>query len=69
MKFTFGCFESVPDPEPVPADVQALIDQRKTARDAKDFNESDRLRDAIKERGWEVKDTGQGQVIRKALYR
>ncbi len=64
---TVGCFESDPDPEPVPADVQKLLDERNAARMNKDFHESDRLRDAIKERGFDVQDTQQGQTLKKAL--
>ncbi len=62
---TFGCFEPEPEPEPVPADVASLIKERAAARARKDFKESDRLRDAIKERGYEVKDTGAGQAVQK----
>ena len=51
--------------EGYPADVQALLDQRAAARKAKDFAESDRLRDALKELGWEVKDTPRGQKATK----
>ncbi len=62
---TFGCFES--QAEIIPADVQQLMDQRDAARTAKNFKESDRLRAAIKEKGFDVKDTSQGQSIRKSL--
>ena len=62
---TLGCFAS--EREVIPAAVQTLVDERKAARDRKDFQESDRLRDAIKERGFAVKDTSEGQVVRKAL--
>lgn len=64
---TFGCFKPGPEPEPVPANVQQLVDQRKAARDGKDFKESDRLRDAIKDAGFDVKDSATGQSVRKAF--
>ncbi len=67
VKKTFGCFDSGPGPTSVPEDVQRLVDERDVARKKKDFAESDRLRDAIKERGFEVKDTSQGQSIRRSL--
>ena len=49
----------------VPADVQAQLDARAAARKAKNWAESDRIRDALKAAGWEVKDTPQGQKVRK----
>lgn len=64
VRHTFGCFE--PEEQNIPADVLALINERKTARNMRDFKKSDRLRDAIKERGFEVKDTAQGQAIKRA---
>ncbi|NOS68063.1 MAG: cysteine--tRNA ligase [Candidatus Peribacteraceae bacterium] len=66
VKTTFGCFEPESQAEPVPDDVLSLIKDREAARAAKDFKESDRLRDAIKDRGWDVKDTAQGQTIKEA---
>ncbi len=49
----------------IPADVQAQLDARAAARKAKNWAESDRIRDALKAAGWEVKDTPQGQKVRK----
>ena len=47
----------------VPAEVQALLDQRAAARKAKDFAKSDELRKAIEALGWKVKDTAKGQEV------
>jgi cysteinyl-tRNA synthetase len=47
----------------VPAEVQALLDQRAAARMAKDFSKSDELRKAIEALGWKVKDTAKGQEL------
>jgi cysteinyl-tRNA synthetase len=47
----------------VPAEVQALLDQRAAARQAKDFAKSDELRKAIEDLGWKVKDTAKGQEL------
>jgi cysteinyl-tRNA synthetase len=47
----------------VPADVQALLDQRSAARAGKDFAKSDELRKAIEALGWKVKDTAKGQEL------
>jgi cysteinyl-tRNA synthetase len=43
-----------------PPEVVALAVQRQAARAAKDFAEADRLRDAIAELGWEVRDVAGG---------
>lgn len=48
-----------------PADVQALLDLRAAARAAKNWAESDRLRDAIAAAGWLVKDSKDGQTVTK----
>lgn len=40
----------------IPADIQALIDLRSQARDAKQWGESDRLREVLREQGWLVED-------------
>ena len=53
-------------PEGIPAKVQQLADARIAARAAKDFAESDRLRDAIAALGYEVRDTAGGQELRLA---
>jgi cysteinyl-tRNA synthetase len=47
----------------VPAEVQALVDQRAEARKGKDFAKSDELRKAIEALGWKVKDTAKGQEL------
>jgi cysteinyl-tRNA synthetase len=47
----------------IPAEVQALIDQRAAARQAKDFSQSDTLRKQIESLGWKVKDTPKGQEL------
>ena len=47
----------------IPAEVQAMLDERAAARKAKDWAESDRLRDAIAAAGWVVKDSREGQSV------
>ena len=49
----------------VPAEIQTLLDQRAEARKAKNWAESDRLRDAIAAVGWLVKDSKDGQTVMK----
>jgi cysteinyl-tRNA synthetase len=63
VRRTFGCFESVS--EAVPSAVQALLIEREKARAAKDFAASDRLRDEIKALGYEVRDAGGKQTVKK----
>ena len=45
----------------IPAEIQALLDQRAEARKQKNWAESDRLRDEIAAKGWLVKDSKDGQ--------
>lgn len=61
---TFGCFE--PEELDLPADVLMLLTQRDEARKAKDFHRSDELRDEILRKGFDVKDTPQGQKIQRS---
>ena len=49
----------------VPAEIQSLLDQRAEARKAKNWAESDRLRDEIAAAGWIVKDSKDGQSVTK----
>jgi len=49
----------------VPAEIQKLVDERAAARAAKNWAESDRLRDAIAAAGWLVKDSREGQTVTK----
>ncbi len=44
-------------------EVESLLAERQAARDAKDWQESDRLRDAIAELGYAVEDTADGQKV------
>jgi cysteinyl-tRNA synthetase len=45
---------------PPPPEVVALAQERQRAREGRDFAESDRLRDEIAGRGWEVRDGASG---------
>jgi cysteinyl-tRNA synthetase len=47
----------------LPPEVDALLSQRGQARLAKDWRKSDELRDQLGARGWEVRDTKDGQKI------
>ena len=49
----------------LPQEILNLIDQRKTARQNKDWPKSDELRDLIKSKGYEVNDTKDGMEVYK----
>lgn len=51
--------------EDVPTEIQALLNLRAEARKAKNWAESDRLRDEIAAAGWLVKDSRDGQSVTK----
>ena len=48
------------DSESAPEDVERLAAERQEARDARDFERADRLRDELAARGWEIRDTAKG---------
>ena len=52
--------------EAIPPAVQTLLDRRQAARAAKDWKQSDVLRDEIAVLGWIVKDTPKGPVAARA---
>lgn len=49
--------------EGIPAEIQAMLDERQTARAEKNWAKSDEIRDALKELGYAVKDTPKGQQL------
>ena len=58
--FGLGLADIVGQPLDIPGDVKALAEERFLARQNKDWQKSDELRDAIKEKGWTVEDTKKG---------
>ena len=56
-----------PDGETIPSEAQELLEQRAAARAAKDWAQSDALRQKIAELGWTVKDTKDGQKVTKTV--
>jgi cysteinyl-tRNA synthetase len=54
---------SLAEPEPPPAEMVALANQRVAARDAKDFETADRLRGEIEAAGWVMRDRISGYVL------
>ncbi|MEM3412196.1 MAG: cysteine--tRNA ligase [archaeon] len=51
--------------EEIPAEIKELLAARELARKEKDFKKSDELRNKLKELGWEVMDTPEGQKVKK----
>jgi len=51
--------------EEISVEVATLLEARTTARSEKDWPESDRIRDALANLGWTVKDTPDGPKLRK----
>jgi len=49
----------------IPQEIQTLLDARKTAREEKNWALSDQIRDEIREKGYIVKDTAEGQKVEK----
>jgi cysteinyl-tRNA synthetase len=52
--------------EGAPPEAQALAERRARARAEQDFVEADRLRDELRDMGWEVRDGPQGPELVKA---
>ena len=51
------------DSADIPADVQELLEAREDARAAQSWDEADRLRDALQEKGYTVEDTSEGPKL------
>jgi cysteinyl-tRNA synthetase len=52
--------EAAPEPD---AEALEMLARREAARDAKDYAEADRLRDALAARGWQVRDGAGGATL------
>ena len=49
----------------MPEEIAAMVKEREEARKNKNWARSDELRDALKEAGYIVEDTKQGQKVRR----
>ncbi len=54
-----------PEPAEIPDDIKAIADERWEARKNKNWAESDRLRELLKEKGYAVKDAKDGYTVEK----
>lgn len=57
----------MPSLDSLPDEVRALLDERSEARDARDWERADALRDRLATLGWEVQDTERGSSARPIL--
>jgi cysteinyl-tRNA synthetase len=48
-----------------PPEIEALVAERQQAREQRNWPEADRLRQALLEKGWAVKDTPSGPEINR----
>ena len=55
-----------PPSETIPDDVRALADARAAARKAKNWAEADRLRNALRDVGWEMEDRSDGYTLKRS---
>lgn len=62
--FGLGLADWQPEQAVIPPEIQAMVEQRTTARANKDWAEADRLRDALAEAGFEIEDTADGPRVR-----
>jgi len=58
--------DQVDKPQELPAEIQKRVEARRRAREAKNWAESDRLRDEIQALGYTVKDTRDGMKLLKS---
>lgn len=54
------------DEDDVPAEIQAMAEERQSARAAKDFARADELRDELHSLGWTIEDGAGGPEVRRA---
>ena len=54
--------------EEIPQEILDLVEQRKKARENKDWTKSDELRDLIQSKGYEIKDTKEGTEINQMSH-
>lgn len=57
--------ENKENKEEIPEEIKKLVEERKEARKNKDWEKSDKIRDELKEKGYEVKDLKTGMEIIK----
>ena len=56
--------EDIKDQKEIPQEILDLVEQRKIARQNKDWAKSDELRDLINKKGYDIKDTANGTEVK-----
>ena len=51
--------------EKVPAEIKKLVKERDEARKEKNFEEADKIREEIKNKGFILEDTDKGTIVKK----
>ena len=51
----------------IPDELNALLQARQAARQAKDFKRSDAIRDELKAKGWAIEDTPKGPRLKRIV--
>jgi cysteinyl-tRNA synthetase len=68
LRRALGIFglESLAEEEQAPAEIVELAAHRQAARESRDFDEADRLRDELEAAGWEARDEPDGyRLVRR----
>ena len=58
-------FNKEENSETLPKEIQELIEERRKARENKDWAKSDELRNLITNKGYSIKDTKDGIIVKK----
>jgi cysteinyl-tRNA synthetase len=68
LLFLLGLDSLLREEEAPPEEAQRLLSERQAAREAKDFERADALRDELASMGWEVRDeAGGARLVRRSL--
>jgi cysteinyl-tRNA synthetase len=66
LLYLLGLESLLEEEESVPEEAERLLAERQAAREAKDFDRADSLRDRLSEMGWEVRDeAGGARLVRR----
>jgi cysteinyl-tRNA synthetase len=63
MLEVLGLSQLLAPTEEAPPDVRELAEQREQARGARDFKEADRIREELRQRGWDIRDGPEGPEL------
>lgn len=58
-------FKKMNETDEIPEEINKLVEERKQAREDKDWEKSDKIRDLIISKGYSIKDTKEGIILKK----